>query len=190
MLDSVEPGRWNPRLAAQRLIPPAIIFVLVLVSWGFLSPLVVPTSQLPTPSEIWQTFQAVHSILISYAWFTFWNEALRGFVIGSAGGFLLAVFAWRFTVVARGLVPYAVISNSVPIVAMAPVAVVLFGFGWQSKAVLCAVMCFFPMLVNTYRGLMSVDPLSRELLSSYGAGEWTAFWKLRLPLRCRLSSMA
>ena len=181
MLDTVEPGRWNPRIAAQRLIPPAVIFVLVLVGWEYLSPHVVPTSQLPIPSQIWQTFQSVHGILLSYAWFTFWNEALRGFLIGSAVGFILAVLAWRFSVVGRGLVPYAVISNSVPIVAIAPIAVVLFGFDWQSKAVICAVMCVFPMLVNTYRGLVSVDPLSRELLSSYGAGEWTAFWKLRLP---------
>jgi len=181
VLDSRKPAA-DPLRLAGRLLPPLVVFILVLVLWQYAVPAAgIQSFQLPTPSEIWSTFVSVHSVVLNYGWFTFWNEALRGYLIGSAAGFLIAVLAWRFSLVARGVMPYAVISNSIPIVAMAPVAVVLFGFDWQSKAVICAVMCVFPMVVNTYRGLRAVDPLSRELLESYGAGEWTAFWKLRLP---------
>ena len=77
--------------------------------------------------------------------------------------------------------PYAVVSNSIPIIAFAPIVIFWFGFGWESKAIVVVMLTFFPMLVNTVAGLTSYDPLSRELLRSYGANAWTVFWKLQLP---------
>jgi NitT/TauT family transport system permease protein len=115
------------------------------------------------------------------AWYTSVNEALPGFIIGSGLGFLVAVVAMRFRFVARGVIPYAVISNSMPIIGIAPIAVALFGFDWQSKAFIVAVLTFFPMLINAYRGLTSIDPLSLQLMRSYAAGGWETFYKLRLP---------
>jgi NitT/TauT family transport system permease protein len=79
------------------------------------------------------------------------------------------------------LIPYAVISNSIPIIGMAPIAVVLFGFDWQSKAFIVAILTFFPMLINAYRGLSSIDPLSLQLMRSYAGSGWETFVKLRLP---------
>jgi NitT/TauT family transport system permease protein len=182
VLDTSRAARVKAKVVFEMGAPPLAAFILVIALWQYAVPaLGINSNTLPTPLEIWNTFVAVHAAVVSDGWFTFWNEALRGYVAGSAIGFLVAVLAWRFAPVARGLLPYGVISNSIPIVAMAPVAIVLFGLDWQSKAVICAVMCVFPMLVNTYRGLCSVDPLSSELISSYAAGKWTAFWKLRLP---------
>jgi NitT/TauT family transport system permease protein len=83
--------------------------------------------------------------------------------------------------VARGVLPYAVISNSIPIIGMAPIAVVLFGFDWQSKAFIVSVLTFFPMVINAYLGLTSLDALSVQLMRSYAANEMQTFYKLRLP---------
>ena len=87
----------------------------------------------------------------------------------------------RVTPYARGVMPYGVISNSIPIIGIAPIAVALFGFDWQSKAFIVAVLTFFPMLINTYEGLTSVDPLSLQLMRSYAASGPQTFVKLRLP---------
>lgn len=165
-----------------RILPPLTIFVLVLVLWQFLVPVFgLRDYQLPVPTTIWQAFLSVHSALLMDGWFTFWSEALRGYLIGSALGFLLAVAAWRFSPFARGVLPYAVVSSSIPIVALAPALVVIAGSDWQSKVVICTVMTVFPMTVNAYRGLRSADPAARELLATYGAAEWATFWKLHLP---------
>jgi NitT/TauT family transport system permease protein len=79
------------------------------------------------------------------------------------------------------LVPMAVASNSVPIVAMAPLAIVWFGIDEGSKIAIVAVMCFFPTLVSTVRGLLAASPAEVELLRSYAAGEWETFRNLRVP---------
>ena len=112
---------------------------------------------------------------------TFWEEAFRGYVIGCGLAFIVAVLCVRFPLLRRGLMPYAVVSNSIPIIAFAPIVIFWFGFGWESKAIVVVMLTFFPMLVNTVTGLTSYDPLSRELLRSYAANAWTVFWKLQVP---------
>ena len=112
---------------------------------------------------------------------TFWEEAFRGYVIGCGLAFIFAVLCVRFPLLRRGLMPYAVVSNSIPIIAFAPIVIFWFGFGWESKAIVVVMLTFFPMLVNTVAGLTSYDPLSRELLRSYAANSWTVFWKLQFP---------
>ncbi len=113
---------------------------------------------------------------------TFWEEAFRGYLIGCGLAFRRRrrVCAVPLSV-RRGLIPYAIISNSIPIIASAPIVVFWFGFYWQSKAIVVVLLTFFPMLVNTVTGLTSYDALSRELLRSYAASPWTVFWKLQFP---------
>src|SRR5579859_5378327 len=171
----------RPVQALIQVAPPAVVFVLILVFWQYgVKALHIPIYALPTPTDIWHTLPTI-SELPADAQYTALNEALPGFVIGSSLGFLVAVIAMRFRFVARGVMPYAVISNSIPIIGMAPIAVALFGFDWQSKAFIVAVLTFFPMVINAYRGLTSLDSLSLQLMRSYAASGWETFYKLRLP---------
>jgi NitT/TauT family transport system permease protein len=166
---------------ALRAIPPAIVFVLIIAGWEALVRLLhVPDYTLPAPSTIAQTLPTVAE-LPNDAYYTTVKEALPGFAIGSGCGFLVALLAARFVSVARGVLPYAVISNSIPIIGMAPIAVVLFGFDWQSKAFIVAVLTLFPMVINAYRGLTAIDPLQLQLMDSYAATRWDVFRKLRFP---------
>ena len=168
--------------AFRRAAPAFAVFLLVLAAWQFGTGLLgLHSYQLPVPTDILQRVGQDHQALLTDGWFTFWNEALRGYLIGSAIGFLAAVAAWRFKPVALGIIPFAVISSAIPIVALAPALIPIAGSDWQSKVIICAVMTAFPMTVSGYRGLSSVDPLSRELLATYGASELTTFRKLHLP---------
>jgi NitT/TauT family transport system permease protein len=118
------------------------------------------------------------------------KEAAVGFVLGATFGFVLGAVVARFVVLQRGLMPYIVASQTIPILAVAPIVVV--GLGnlkiagwtpddWMRVAVIAAYLTFFPVLVNTVRGLQSVDPSALELMESYAAGEWQIFRKLRVP---------
>ncbi len=167
-------------LVAQAL-PPAVVFVLLMAAWQFGIKLVhIPQYVLPTPSEILHTIPTIDELKRD-ALYTAVQEALPGYLIGCTLGFLGAMIAARFKFLARGIIPYAVISNSIPIIGVAPIVVTLFGFDWQSKAVIVAILTFFPMLINAYRGLTSIDPVSLQLMRSYAAGGWETFFKLRLP---------
>ena len=118
------------------------------------------------------------------------QEAATGFAIGATTGFLLGAFIARFGVLQRGVMPYIVASQTIPILAVAPIVVVGLGNvsigGWTPKdwmrvSVIAAYLTFFPVTVNTVRGLRSADPSAVELMESYAAGEWAIFWKLRVP---------
>jgi len=118
------------------------------------------------------------------------KEAAVGFAMGATIGFLLGAVIARFQVLQRGLMPYVVASQTIPILAIAPIVVVGLGsltiFGWTPKdwmrvSVIAAYLTFFPVTVNTVRGLRSADPAAVELMESYAAGEWAVFWKLRVP---------
>jgi NitT/TauT family transport system permease protein len=122
--------------------------------------------------------------LLKAAWFTA-KEALAGFALGAIVGFLLAVALVHSRLLERGLLPYVVASQTVPILAIAPMVVVGLGSkgvaGWQSVAVIAAYLTFFPVAVNELRGLRAVDPRALELMRSYAAGRNAILWRLRVP---------
>jgi NitT/TauT family transport system permease protein len=118
------------------------------------------------------------------------KEALVGFAIGASIGFLLGIALSQFRVLQRGLLPYIVASQTIPILAIAPMVVVGLGslevYGWTPVdwlrvAVIAAYLTFFPVTVNTLRGLLSADPRAIELMHSYAASGWSILWKLRVP---------
>jgi len=125
----------------------------------------------------------IHS-LIDAAWFTM-KEALAGFLIGAIVGFLLAVVLSQSRFLERGILPYIVASQTIPILAIAPMVVVGLGSkgvaGWKAVAILAAYLTFFPVAINTLRGLHSVDPRAVELMESYAATRWRVLWRLRVP---------
>ncbi|CAN5665689.1 MAG: ABC transporter permease [Gaiellaceae bacterium] len=128
-------------------------------------------------------------LLLDSALFTA-KEAAVGFAIGATIGFLLGAVIARFQMLQRGLMPYVVASQTIPILAVAPIVVVGLGSltisgwtpeDWMRVSVIAAYLTFFPVTVNTVRGLSSTDPAAVELMESYAASGWAVFWKLRVP---------
>ena len=128
-------------------------------------------------------------VVLQGAWFTF-RIAFVGFAIGTAFGLGLGILMARFKVVERGLLPYLVISQTVPLIALAPLVVSwggrlsIGGFEWPrwlSAAVMGAFLAFFPVAVGTLKGLTSTPPASLELMDSYGASWRQTLFKLRFP---------
>ena len=109
------------------------------------------------------------------------KEAMTGFLIGAAFGFALAVGLVHSRLAQRALLPYIVASQTIPILAVAPMVVVWLKAGWQSVAVIAAYLTFFPVAINTLRGLQSADRGAHELLRSYAASPWQVLWRLRVP---------
>jgi NitT/TauT family transport system permease protein len=162
-------------------LPAIVVFVLVTVVWEAIVQIFrIDVFLLPSPLRIFQTFGEKRAILFEYGMNTF-AQSLAGFAIGCGAGILVAIIATRWTLLADLLVPIAVASNSVPIIAFAPVAIVWFGIGPGSKIAIVAVLCFFPTLISAFRGLRSAPPASVELMRSYAAPETDIFFKLRLP---------
>jgi NitT/TauT family transport system permease protein len=126
-------------------------------------------------------------VLLDAALFTA-KEAAVGFLLGAAIGFAIAVVLSEFRLLQRGFLPYIVASQTVPILAIAPMVVVWVNpklpeslAGWGAVAVIAAYLTFFPVTINTLRGLQSADPRAVELMRSYAASRWKILWKLRVP---------
>ena len=120
------------------------------------------------------------TVLSKASFFTF-REALIGFLIGGFLGLLLGIIFAHSHLLERGLMPYVVASQTVPILAIAPMVVIWLQAGWVSVAVIAAYLTFFPVTINTLRGLRSPDPMAVELMHSYAASAWDILWKLRFP---------
>ena len=119
-------------------------------------------------------------ILADAGMYTF-SEAIFGFLFGAALGFILGTAFAHSPLLERGLLPYVVASQTVPILAIAPMVVIWLGAGQLSVAVIAAYLTFFPVTINTLRGLLSPAAEQVELLRSYASSRWTIMWKLRLP---------
>lgn len=109
------------------------------------------------------------------------QAAIVGFVIGTLLGLVLGTVFAHSNLLERALVPYVVASQTIPILAIAPMVVVWLNAGWWSVAILAAYLCFFPVTINTLRGLRSPDPRAIELMKSYAASRRTTLWKVRFP---------
>jgi NitT/TauT family transport system permease protein len=120
------------------------------------------------------------TVLLHSALFTA-KEAATGFVMGAIFGFALAVGLVHSRLAQRAFLPYIVASQTIPILAVAPMVVVWLKSGWQSVAVIAAYLTFFPVTINTLRGLQSAEPRAHELLRSYAATRWQVLWRLRVP---------
>lgn len=141
----------------------------------------VPQVLLPAPSAIAERFAGSLDILAADFRQTFLKAVLAGYVIGCGAGFAVAVMVDRVPFLQRGLLPLGNLVSALPIIGVAPIMVMWFGFDWQSKAAVVVIMTFFPMLTNTVTGLAAAERIDLELLRSYGAGYWQTLVKLRLP---------
>jgi NitT/TauT family transport system permease protein len=141
----------------------------------------VPSVLFPAPSAIAVRFFDSLWMLWQDFFQTFILGVLSGYVIGCGAGFLVAVLAHRYTFLGRGLLPIGNFVSALPIVGIAPIMVMWFGFDWPSKAAVVVVITFFPMLVNTLAGLNAAGHIERDLMRSYGAGYRQTLQKLYLP---------
>ncbi|SDG72883.1 ABC transporter permease [Alloyangia pacifica] len=181
-------GLWaNVRLSKRKTSAAAlavpVIFGLVLVFvWeavvrGFgISPVL-----LPAPSVIAARFGQSSGVLWQDFVQTVLKGALTGYVLGCGAALLTAIVVDRFDFLRRGLLPVGNFVAALPIIGIAPILVMWFGFDWQSKAAVVVVMVFFPVLVNAVQGLADTSAMQRDLMRTYAAGYWTSLWKLRLP---------
>jgi len=141
----------------------------------------VPRVLLPAPSAIVQSMLAQWDTLGRDFVQTVLKSVLVGWALGSALGFAVGVAIDRLPFLQRGLLPLASLTSAIPLVAVAPIMVMWFGFEWQSKAAVVVLMTFFPMLIATLAGLQAAGRLERELMHSYAAGYLRTLCDLRLP---------
>ncbi|MCY4007310.1 MAG: ABC transporter permease [Rhodobacteraceae bacterium] len=140
----------------------------------------VPSYIAPAPSDVGQVMGEEWPLLMRNFWPTF-LESVLGFVFGNSAAILIAVAFVHSRTVEKAFFPIAVFINTIPILAIAPILVLIFGAGLTAKVVIAALICFFPTLVNMVRGLQAVSPQTFELARILSASNAEIFWKIRLP---------
>src|SRR3954453_1745502 len=191
----------SPARLASALGRAASVVLMMLVLWGLWElvrwiwireawtwPFPVNDTTMPHIHTIFQAlFEPASSqgpllitILLHAAWFTA-KEALVGFALGATFGFVLAIVLVHSRLAQRAFLPYIVGSQTIPILAVAPMVVVWLKSGWQSVAVIAAYLTFFPVTINPLRGLQRAQPREHGQMRSYEWSRWQVLWRLRVP---------
>ena len=181
LLSAMKPTSLTAARALKLLIP-AIFGAWILILWeaatrGFGVPFIL----LPPPSAIGARLINSLPILAADVRQTIFKAVLIGYLIGCISGFLVAILADRVSFLRRGLLPIGNFVSALPIIGVAPIMVMWFGFDWQSKAAVVTIMTFFPMLVNTVSGLAAAGNMERDLMRTYASDYGQTLVKLRLP---------
>ena len=165
---------------ANILVPLGTAITLLLI-WQFgVRFFEVPNYIAPAPTDVIAVFREDFPLLARNFWPTL-IESLSGFIVGNTAAILIAIAFVHSRSVERAFFPIAVFINTIPILAIAPILVLLFGAGMTAKVVIAALICFFPTLVNMVRGLQAVSPQTLELARILSATKSEIFWKIRLP---------
>lgn len=165
----------------RTLLPPIFALILFLLGWWLVikifavSPLI-----LPTPVDVARALFANLPSLLLNGGITL-LEAILGFLLGAAAAIILAGTFQFSNTVRDGVYPYVIAIKAIPLIVLAPILVVWFGSGFISKVVMAAIISFFPIMVNTFQGLNSVDEEALDLLATFSASRWQIFTKLRFP---------
>ena len=168
--------------AGLGLLIPVMFGLTILVAWEVITRGAnVPQVILPPPSMIGARIAASLGTLWADFQQTFLKSVLAGNVLGCGLGFAVAILIDRSPFLKAGLLPLGNFVSALPIVGVAPIMVMWFGFDWPSKAAVVVIMTFFPMLVNTVAGLNASSAIERDLMATYAAGYWQTLMKLRLP---------
>ncbi|KQV38144.1 MULTISPECIES: ABC transporter permease [unclassified Rhizobium] len=165
-----------------RLAVPLLFGTSILVLWeGIVRGFNIPSVLLPPPSMIWT--RLINSLPTLWADFrqTFLKSVITGYIMGCGLGFLVAIAIDRSPFLQKGLLPLGNFVSALPVVGVAPIMVMWFGFDWQSKVAVVVIMTFFPMLVNTVSGLAAASSMEKDLMRTYAASWFQTLIKLRLP---------
>lgn len=181
VLSGLRPIAKGERMAL-RLIIPAVFGAWILIIWEAVTRGAgIPFILLPPPSAIGARIASSLPVLGADVRQTIFKAVIFGYVVGSSAGFLVAIAADRVPFLRRGLLPIGNMVSALPIIGVAPIMVMWFGFDWPSKAAVVIIMTFFPMLVNTVAGLAASGHMERDLMRTYASGYWPTLLKLRLP---------
>ena len=165
-----------------RFFIPTLFGFVILLMWEFLVlGLNINPVLLPPPTAIALKFKDSLDILWIDFVQTLIKGALSGYILGCGAAILTAIAIDKFNFLKRGLLPFGNFVSALPIVGMAPIFVMWFGFDWESKCAIVVVMVFFPMLVNSVQGLELVDHSRQDLMKTYNASYTQTLFKLRLP---------
>ena len=174
-------ARLLPERQARIVVPIIFGLTLVLVVELLVTGLKVPFVILPKPSEmVARLFTSLPMLWEDFAQ-TILKGALTGYIMGCAAALFVAFLASRSYFLRRGLLPLGNFVAALPVVGLAPIMVMWFGFGWESKAAIVVSMCFFPMLVNSVQGLAATSAIERDLFKTYAATPVQQLSLLRLP---------
>jgi ABC-type nitrate/sulfonate/bicarbonate transport system permease component len=162
-------------------IPPIVLLALGVLAWQVIATIKnVPDYLLPKPSLIWQTTIDERDLLLTNTWPTL-RIVVFGFLISLSLGVVLAIAINYSTLLERAVYPIIIASQTIPLIALAPILVVLLGFTITPKLIVVFLICFFPIVVNTVDGFKSVDPDQINLLRTLGAGRWRLFRDVQFP---------
>jgi NitT/TauT family transport system permease protein/putative hydroxymethylpyrimidine transport system permease protein len=171
----------------RRYLLPAAVLAILIGAWqiaassGFLArALNLEEFLVPSPSEVASTLWNDRSLLADNAWVTL-REVLLGLGLALACGLAFAALLHLSATLRRALYPLIVASQTIPIIAIAPILVVWFGFGIGPKLAIIALICFFPITVNTLDGLRSVDPDAVKMMRTLDAGRWAIARRVEAP---------
>jgi NitT/TauT family transport system permease protein len=174
-------GDKIPFSVVSQIGGPTAIFFVMLVLWQVIViVLKVPQAILPTPLVIIETMVKHWELLMIHSWPTL-SECLMGFGLAVVVGMGLGISLAFFPKFHNSVYPLIVAFQVVPKVALAPLFIVWFGLGTLSRVLLAFVIAFFPMVVNTYAGILSTDPLMVRMAHSFSANRWTVFCKIEFP---------
>lgn len=169
------------RSAAEHVLPPLLFLIVVLGIWQLgVKASGTAESTLPAPTDIFSAMWDIRQLLIDNSWVTI-QEILLGYAAAIALGVGLAVIVSTSVLAERAVYPWLVVSQMVPIVAIAPIIVIWTGFDMRPKVIVIALVSFFPIAVNTIDGLKSTEPELLNLLKTLGAGRWKRFRTAQLP---------
>lgn len=172
--------RTKRRGTLRKLMPPLVAIVSLVLFWELIVVVFsIPDYIVPSPIDVANSFREDYAILFSNLWPTAF-ESILGFLAGNIGAIILAIVFVHWKTMERALFPVAVFIRTVPIVAVAPVLVVILGYGYSPKIIIAALISFFPTLVNMTRGLQAVDAQSLELFKVLSASRREVFFKVRV----------
>ncbi len=162
-------------------LPPSALVAVLLLGWQLAAlTLQLPRWLLPSPTDIGTALFTSSDLLARHGWVTL-QEVLVGFALSFLVGTTLAVAISYSRTLERALYPFVIASQTIPVIAIAPILLIWFGYGLLPKVIVVALICFFPIVVNMVDGLRSVDPDLVNLLRSLGSSRWQIFRKAQLP---------
>lgn len=174
----------NPSLRRERLIsrfiPPALIFLAIMTLWqGAVWMFSIPRWLLPAPADVVRRFFLTDNLLYHTSMTVL--TAGTGFLISAVLAIVLASAIVHSRFLERGLLPYIIVANAIPIIAIIPLLTIWFGFGMAPRVMICTIITFFPIVTNTTQGMKSADPRALEFMRSINATRLQVLWKVQLP---------
>jgi putative hydroxymethylpyrimidine transport system permease protein len=176
---------WRERIAP--LVPPALVLVALLAAWELAAQAEWLAERpggesllVPAPSDIWESLADDRELLAKNAWVTL-TEVLAGFAIAVGLGLAFAILLHLSPALRRACYPLLIASQTIPVIAIAPVLIVWLGYGIGPKLAIIALICFFPITVNTLDGLRSVDRDAIRMMRTLDAGRGAILRRVELP---------